>query len=139
MDFFFFFTRLENEEHSFPDYYVPTHINSLSSKLLITTCLKDSLEKGNLNKGTFSITINYRLIFEVWDRLVMEGKLRTKKCIVGSSSSMCEGGGREKKNSLSFAFGNCFWYFQNLAMLSSSKDNMYLKGCYQLHTQNYNH
>ena len=95
MDFFFFFTRLENEEHSFPD-YVPTDINSLSSKLLITTCLKDSLEKGNLNKGTFSITINYRLIFEVWDRLVMEGKLRTKKCIVGSSSK-CEGGGREKK------------------------------------------
>ena len=93
--FFFFFTRLENEEHSFPD-YVPTDINSLSSKLLITTCLKDSLEKGNLNKGTFSITINYRLIFEVWDRLVMEGKLRTKKCIVGSSSK-CEGGGREKK------------------------------------------
>ena len=137
MDFLFFLTRLENEEHSFPD-YVPTHINSLSSKLLITTCLKDSLEKGNLNKGTFSITINYRLIFEVWDRLVMEGKLRTKKCIVGSSSK-CEGGGREKKNSLSFAFGNCFWYFQNLAMLSSSKDNMYLKGCYQLHTQNYNH
>ena len=93
--FFSFFTRLENEEHSFPD-YVPTDINSLSSKLLITTCLKDSLEKGNLNKGTFSITINYRLIFEVWDRLVMEGKLRTKKCIVGSSSK-CEGGGREKK------------------------------------------
>ena len=130
----FFLQDLKMRNILFQTTYVPTHINSLSSKLLITTCLKDSLEKGNLNKGTFSITINYRLIFEVWDRLVMEGKLRTKKCIVGSSSK-CEGGGRKKKNSLSFAFGNCFWYFQNLA----SKDNMYLKGCYQLQRQNYNH
>jgi len=96
MDFFFFFTRLENEEHSFPDYYVPTHINSLSSKLLITTCLKDSLEKGNLNKGTFSITINYRLISEVWDRLVMEGKLRTKNASWVRRQCVREEGERKK-------------------------------------------